>query len=152
MYTHSHANFSLLTGTHSRVTTNHSSQRTQPGPTIVGPVWQDFGRIAVTRPLTERRGLCRLLNLKQTPDYRLAALYSRRTAPCWDCTVDAARRAVRDFPSSPSSAPTFAIAFLYRMAACSIRLQTFIFPSPHGTTTRVLPKHTVTFISPPLPR
>lgn len=33
------------------------------------------------------------------------------------------------------------------MAACSIRLWILIFPSPHGTTTRVLPKHTVTFIS-----
>lgn len=39
-----------------------------------------------------------------------------------------------------------AIAFLYRMAACSMRSHTVMFPSPHGTTTRVLPKHTVTFI------
>lgn len=45
---------------------------------------------------------------------------------------------------------TFAIAFLYLMAACSMRSCTLIFPSPHGTTTRVLPKHTVTFMSPPL--
>lgn len=45
---------------------------------------------------------------------------------------------------------TLAIAFLYRIAAFSMRLWTLIFPSPHGTTTRVFPKHTVTFIARPL--
>lgn len=32
-----------------------------------------------------------------------------------------------------------------------MRLKTFMWPSPHGTTTRVLPKHTVTFMPPPPP-
>lgn len=31
-----------------------------------------------------------------------------------------------------------------------MRLKTFMRPSPHGTTTRVLPKHTVTFMPPSL--
>lgn len=38
------------------------------------------------------------------------------------------------------------MAFLYLIVACWIRLCILIFPSPQGTTTRVLPKHTVTFI------
>lgn len=42
---------------------------------------------------------------------------------------------------------TFAMAFLYLMTACWISECTFIFPSPHGTTTRVRPKHTVTFMA-----
>lgn len=42
---------------------------------------------------------------------------------------------------------TFAIAFLYLMTACWISECTLIFPSPHGTTTRVRPKHTVTFMA-----
>jgi len=41
---------------------------------------------------------------------------------------------------------TLAMAFLYLIVACWIRLCILIFPSPQGTTTRVLPKHTVTFI------
>lgn len=41
---------------------------------------------------------------------------------------------------------TLAIAFLYLMTACWMSACTVIFPSPHGTTTRVLPKHTVTFM------
>lgn len=41
---------------------------------------------------------------------------------------------------------TLAIAFLYLMTACWMSACTLIFPSPHGTTTRVLPKHTVTFM------
>lgn len=32
------------------------------------------------------------------------------------------------------------------MTACWMSVWTLIFPSPHGTTTRVLPKHTVTFM------
>ena len=41
---------------------------------------------------------------------------------------------------------TLAIAFLYLMTACWISVWTLMFPSPHGTTTRVRPKHTVTFM------
>lgn len=41
---------------------------------------------------------------------------------------------------------TLAMAFLYLMTACWMSECTFIFPSPHGTTTRVRPKHTVTFM------
>lgn len=42
---------------------------------------------------------------------------------------------------------TLAIAFLYLMTACWMSECTLIFPSPHGTTTRVRPKHTVTFMA-----
>ena len=42
---------------------------------------------------------------------------------------------------------TLAMAFLYLMTACWMSVCTLIFPSPHGTTTRVLPKHTVTFMA-----
>lgn len=45
-----------------------------------------------------------------------------------------------------------AIALLYRIAACWTSQSTLMLPSPHGTTTRVLPKHTVTFIAPTLLR
>lgn len=47
---------------------------------------------------------------------------------------------------------TLAIALLYRIAACWTSECTLMLPSPHGTTTRVLPKHTVTFIAPTLLR
>lgn len=47
---------------------------------------------------------------------------------------------------------TLAIALLYRIAACWTSQCTLMLPSPQGTTTRVLPKHTVTFIVPTLLR
>lgn len=47
---------------------------------------------------------------------------------------------------------TLAIALLYRIAACWTSHCTLMLPSPQGTTTRVLPKHTVTFIVPTLLR
>lgn len=47
---------------------------------------------------------------------------------------------------------TLAIALLYRIAACWTSQCTLMLPSPQGTTTRVLPKHTVTFILPTLLR
>lgn len=40
------------------------------------------------------------------------------------------------------------MAFLYLMTACWMSECTLMLPSPHGTTTRVLPKHTVTFMAP----
>ncbi|KAG0726004.1 hypothetical protein GWK47_037472 [Chionoecetes opilio] len=45
---------------------------------------------------------------------------------------------------------TLAMAFLYRVVALFMRSRTSNSPSPQGTTTRTLPKHTVTFISPVL--
>ena len=41
---------------------------------------------------------------------------------------------------------TFAVAFLYLVQALCIKSLTRKSPSPHGTTTRTDPKHTVTFI------
>lgn len=41
---------------------------------------------------------------------------------------------------------TLPVAFLYRWVASLMRSLTSRFPSPHGTTTRTFPKHTVTFM------
>lgn len=41
---------------------------------------------------------------------------------------------------------TLPAAFLYRLIASSFKSRTRSSPVPHGTTTRIFPKHTVTFI------
>lgn len=88
---------------------------------------------------------CQWLSL--LPTLSLSLAQEKRHVEALACCSQLVTKALR----AAAGELTFAIAFLYLMAAWSMRLRTCIFPSPHGTTTRVLPKHTVTFISPPLP-
>lgn len=77
------------------------------------------------------------------------AVLSKLHQPCYNVTAEEQKHLLQKFIKK--TLPTFAIAFLYLMAACSIRLWTLIVPLPQGTTTLVLPKHTVTFILVPNP-
>lgn len=73
----------------------------------------------------------------------------------WDRSSSAPAPLSRLYPPSLPHSLTLAMARRYLVTACWMRICTVMAPSPQGTTTLVLAKHTVTFIpprSPLLPR
>lgn len=133
--------WSLLTNTVLYVTVTHERYNS----TQLCPLGRSFGARAEVATI-EQTTLCDVTNSKSTKQH-LNRTFHRRLfpvlpylspdkAPCWE----------QQCCKNNNTRLTLAMAFLYRMVACWIRLCILILPSPQGTTTRVLPKHTVTFI------